>query len=251
MGKQQYLIIGIHAVMHLLKHSSEDVTRVMFQVERTDKRLQELRRIAKKAGIPTEELSKEDLDKRTMGGHQGVAAVSGKERKSLGEKELPRILGNLDSDPLILVLDEITDPNNLGACLRSADAASVDVVIIPKDRAVGLNTTVRKVASGAAEVIKLVTVTNLARCLQELKKQGIWLVGTDENADQSLYDSELTGPLALVMGAEGRGLRRLTREKCDFLVSIPMTGTVNSLNVSVATGIVLFEAVRQRGMQRN
>ena len=149
------------------------------------------------------------------------------------------------------MLDESTDPNNLGACLRSADAASVDVVIIPKDRAVGLNTTVRKVASGAAEAIKLVTVTNLARCLQELKKQGIWLVGTDENAVQSLYDSELTGPLALVMGAEGRGLRRLTREKCDFLVSIPMTGTVNSLNVSVATGIVLFEAVRQRGMQRN
>ncbi len=251
MGKQQHLIIGIHAVMHLLKHSPEDVTQVMFQIERTDTRLQELRHIAKKAGIPTEELSKHDLDKRTMGGHQGVAAVSDKERKFLGEHELPRILGNLDSEPLILVLDEITDPNNLGACLRSADAASVDVVIIPKDRAVGLNTTVRKVASGAAEAIKLVTVTNLARCLQELKKQGIWLVGTDENAVQSLYDSELTGPLALVMGAEGRGLRRLTRENCDFLVSIPMKGAVNSLNVSVATGVVLFEAVRQRGMQRN
>jgi 23S rRNA (guanosine2251-2'-O)-methyltransferase len=150
-----------------------------------------------------------------------------------------------------LVLDEITDPHNLGACLRSAGAAGVHAVIIPRDRSANLNATVRKVASGAAETVNLVVVTNLARCLQQLKERGIWLVGTDANAEKSLYEQELSGPLALVMGSEGRGLRRLTREKCDFLVSIPMPGVVSSLNVSVATGILLFEAIRQRHIRLN
>ncbi len=150
-----------------------------------------------------------------------------------------------------MVLDEITDPHNLGACLRSAGAAGVHAVIIPRDRSANLNATVRKVASGAAETVNLVVVTNLARCLQQLKERGIWLVGTDANAEKSLYEQELAGPLALVMGSEGRGLRRLTREKCDFLVSIPMAGAVSSLNVSVATGILLFEAIRQRHIRLN
>ena len=150
-----------------------------------------------------------------------------------------------------MVLDEITDPHNLGACLRSAGAAGVHAVIIPRDRSANLNATVRKVASGAAETVNLVVVTNLARCLQQLKERGIWLVGTDANAEKSLYEQELSGPLALVMGSEGRGLRRLTREKCDFLVSITMPGVVSSLNVSVATGILLFEAIRQRHIRLN
>ena len=245
------MTIGIHAVMELLKHSSEDVTRVMFQAERRDKRLQELRRIAKSAQIPTEELGKEDLDKKTTGVHQGVVALFEGERKSLDSAALLQLLRELDTDPLLLVLDEITDPHNLGACLRSAGAAGVHAVIIPRDRSANLNATVRKVASGAAETVKLVVVTNLARCLQQLKERGIWLVGTDANAEKSLYEQELAGPLALVMGSEGRGLRRLTREKCDFLVSIPMAGAVSSLNVSVATGILLFEAIRQRHISLN
>jgi 23S rRNA (guanosine2251-2'-O)-methyltransferase len=144
------------------------------------------------------------------------------------------------------VLDGVQDPHNLGACLRSADAAGVAAVIVPRDRAAGLTPVVRKVAAGAAETVPLVSVVNLARTLRELKERGIWLTGTDDSADKSLYDVDLTGPLALVMGSEGEGMRRLTRECCDQLVSIPMGGAVESLNVSVAAGVVLFEAVRQR-----
>lgn len=251
MAKQSYMTIGIHSVKELLKHSSENITRVMFQAERRDKRLQELRLIAKSAQIPTEELGKEDLDKKTKGVHQGVVALYEGESKSQNLARLLQLLRELDSDPLLLVLDEITDPHNLGACLRSAGAAGVNAVIIPRDRSANLNATVRKVASGAAETVNLVVVTNLARCLQQLKEQGIWLVGADANAEKSLYEQELSGPLALVMGSEGRGLRRLTREKCDFLVSIPMAGVVSSLNVSVATGILLFEAIRQRHIRLN
>jgi len=251
MAKQSYMTIGIHSVKELLKHSSENITRVMFQAERRDKRLQELRLIAKSAQIPTEELGKEDLDKKTKGVHQGVVALYEGESKSQNLAGLLQLLRELDSDPLLLVLDEITDPHNLGACLRSAGAAGVNAVIIPRDRSANLNATVRKVASGAADTVNLVVVTNLARCLQQLKEQGIWLVGADANAEKSLYEQELSGPLALVMGSEGRGLRRLTREKCDFLVSIPMAGVVSSLNVSVATGILLFEAIRQRHIRLN
>ncbi len=144
------------------------------------------------------------------------------------------------------MLDGVQDPHNLGACLRSADAAGVAAVIVPRDRAAGLTPVVRKVAAGAAETVPLVAVVNLARTLRELKERGIWLVGTDDAADKTLYDADLTGPLALVMGSEGEGMRRLTRECCDQLVSIPMAGAVESLNVSVAAGVVLFEAVRQR-----
>ncbi|MEJ2567075.1 MAG: 23S rRNA (guanosine(2251)-2'-O)-methyltransferase RlmB [Gammaproteobacteria bacterium] len=147
-------------------------------------------------------------------------------------------------------LDGVQDPHNLGACLRTADAAGVTAVIAPRDRAAGLTPTVRKVASGAAESTPFIQVTNLARCLRELKDRGIWLVGADGEAEMDLFAAELTGPLGLVMGAEGQGLRRLTREHCDFLVRIPMLGTVESLNVSVATGICLFEAVRRRRLQR-
>ncbi|MDA1371031.1 MAG: 23S rRNA (guanosine(2251)-2'-O)-methyltransferase RlmB [Proteobacteria bacterium] len=246
MTDKQDLIIGIHAVSELLKQGAGAVNRVMFQSGRKDNRLQELRRVARKAGITIEELGKDEMDRQVAGVHQGVAAVVEGEKRALDEKALFQLLKELQTDPLLLILDEVTDPHNLGACLRTADAAGVHAVIIPKDRSASLNATVRKVASGAAESVDLVTVTNLARCLQQLKEQGIWLVGTDDQSETSLYQQELTGPLALVMGSEGSGLRRLTREMCDYLVAIPMAGALSSLNVSVATGVALFEAVRQR-----
>jgi 23S rRNA (guanosine2251-2'-O)-methyltransferase len=162
------------------------------------------------------------------------------------EDDLFNLLESLYEPPFLLVLDGVQDPHNLGACLRSADAAGIHAIIAPKDRAVALTETVRKVACGAVEQLPFVTVTNLARTLNGLKEAGLWLVGTADNARETLYDVDLTGPLALVMGAEGKGLRRLTRECCDFLVHIPMAGSVECLNVSVATGVCLFEAVRQR-----
>ncbi len=156
------------------------------------------------------------------------------------------LLEKTDTEPFLLVLDEVQDPHNLGACLRTADAAGVDAVIAPKDRAVSLTETVCRVACGGAESVPYVQVTNLARTLKHLKAAGVWLVGTSDQAEQSLHEIDMTGPLAIVMGAEGKGLRRLTGENCDFLVSIPMSGSVGCLNVSVATGVCLFEAVRQR-----
>lgn len=162
------------------------------------------------------------------------------------EDELFEILDKVQGDPLVLILDCVQDPHNLGACLRSAEAAGVHAVIVPRDRAVGLTDVVRLAAAGAAERIPLVQVTNLARTMKALKDSGLWLVGTADLADLSLYDVDLAGPLGLVMGAEGKGIRRLTAERCDFLVKIPMHGKLGCLNVSVATGVCLFEAVRQR-----
>lgn len=165
------------------------------------------------------------------------------------EEFLFDLLEQLSIPPFLLILDGVQDPHNLGACMRSADAAGVHAVIVPKDRAVGLTDTVKQIASGAAEHIPLVQVTNLARVLDSLKEQNIWLVGTSDQAEKSLYDHDLTGPLGLVMGAEGKGIRRLTADKCDFLAYIPMAGSVECLNVSVATGVTLFEAVRQRRLK--
>jgi 23S rRNA (guanosine2251-2'-O)-methyltransferase len=166
--------------------------------------------------------------------------------ETLSEGELSVILDNLTDPPFLLVLDNVVDPHNLGACLRSADGAGVHAVIVPKDRSASLTDTVRRIASGGAESVPFVEVTNLARTLRNLKGRGVWLVGTADEAEQSLYQTDLTGPLAVVLGSEEKGLRRLTRETCDHLVSIPMAGKVESLNVSVACGIVLYEAVRQR-----
>jgi len=163
-----------------------------------------------------------------------------------GEDQLFEFLDNLSKDPFLLILDGVQDPRNLGACLRTCDGAGVQAVIVPRDRAVALTETVRNVASGAAEHLPLVRVTNLARVLDQLKRRNIWLVGTADSASRSLYELDLRGPLAIVLGSEGKGLRRLTRERCDFVVSLPMAGSVSSLNVSVATGICLYEAARQR-----
>ncbi len=168
-----------------------------------------------------------------------------REAKPLGEGDLPEILEGKES-PLLLILDCVQDPNNLGAILRTADGAGVDAVIAPKDKAVGLTDTVRRVSVGASESVSFVKVTNLARTMRELKERGVWLVGTSDKATQSLYETDLKGPIAIVMGREGEGMRQLTEKECDFLIQFPMKGKVDCLNVSVATGVCLYEAVRQR-----
>ncbi len=235
----------------LLRRRPALVERLLLIQQRQDSRQQRIRELASAAAVAIE-----PVDKGTFGRlvgldrHQGVAAWT---RQELGpahsENDLYQLLDTGTDDPLFLVLDGVTDPHNLGACLRSADAAGVAAVIVPKDNSAPLNATVRKVASGAADTMSLVRVTNLARCLDGLKQRGVWIVGTDDAAGTTLFDQELLGPLAIVLGAEGSGLRRLTKEKCDFLVAIPMAGAISSLNVSVAAGISLFEAVRQRRQQ--
>ena len=242
-------VTGINAALELLKQNPQSAQRVLLKHDRNDKRLNRVRSSAQSQGITVDELSAKDLERACPEVHQGVAIEIEESASSQTTLSFEPFLEQLKASkhsPLILVLDGVTDPHNLGACLRSADAAGVDGVIIPKDKAVGVNATVRRVASGAADAVKLITVTNLARALEQLQSQGIWLVGTDDEAEQNLYQQDLKGPTALVMGSEGKGLRRLTKEKCDFLVSIPMAGEMSSLNVSVATGICLFEAVRQR-----
>ena len=238
---------GIHAVDVILRRSPERIISLSIQSDRNDKRIQGLLSLAQNQGVAVDRVTKAELDEMVSERHQGVVAVI-KPRKADGgvsERDLSSYLKGIDC-PLVLVLDGVTDPHNLGACLRSADAAGVAAVIVPKDNSAELNAVARKVASGAADVIPLVRVTNLARTLRSLKELGIWIVGTTGEADTLVYDQDLSIPTALVMGAEGPGMRRLTTEACDFLVKLPMAGDVSSLNVSVATGVCLFEAVRQR-----
>lgn len=212
-----------------------------------------LRQIADEAhniGIAVHSCARKELDNLvTAGEHQGIVAWR-KPGRGYSEYDLEELLAAAAPAPLLLILDGVQDPHNLGACLRTADAAGATAVIAPRDRAVGLTATVRKVACGAAEATPFIQVTNLARSLRAIKDRGIWLVGADGAAERDVFAAELNGPLGLVLGAEGEGLRRLTREHCDFLVRIPMLGMVESLNVSVAAGVCLFEAVRQRRMQR-
>ena len=238
---------GIHAVDVILRRSPERIISLSIQSDRNDKRIQGLLSLAQNQGVAIDRVTKSNLDEMVSERHQGVVAII-KPRKADGgvtERDLSSYLKGIDC-PLVLVLDGVTDPHNLGACLRSADAAGVAAVIVPKDNSAELNAVARKVASGAADVIPLVRVTNLARTLRSLKELGIWIVGTTGEADTMVYDQDFSIPTALVMGAEGPGMRRLTTEACDFLVKLPMVGDVSSLNVSVATGICLFEAVRQR-----
>jgi 23S rRNA (guanosine2251-2'-O)-methyltransferase len=246
-------VYGIHAVDSLLRQNPKSVQRLLLQAGRADKRINALLELAQNQGVPVLREPRAGLEKMVSGRHQGAVAQlrEGGAREPAAanlwhEAELLRVVEDKGSPALILVLDGVTDPHNLGACLRSADAAGVDAVVVPKDNSADLTAVVRKVACGAAEVIPFVRVVNISRTLQALKARGVWLYGTDGEADKSLYDSDLTTSLALVMGAEGKGMRRLTREQCDYLVHLPMAGSVSSLNVSVAAGIVLFEAVRQR-----
>jgi 23S rRNA (guanosine2251-2'-O)-methyltransferase len=240
------VIFGLHAVRTLLQQRPERAALLLLQKGRDDARMQELVQLAQAKSIKTEWRDPKELD-RLSGSerHQG-ACLQIRSVGVMGEGALDDLLDAATTPPLLLVLDGVQDPHNLGACMRTADAAGVAAVIVPKDRAAGLSATVRKVASGAAESMPLIQVTNLARTLRWLKERDIWIVGTDDQAEQTLYGAKLTGPLAIVLGAEGAGMRRLTREACDVLVSIPMRGIVESLNVSVATGVLLYEAVRQR-----
>lgn len=243
---QSESIYGVHAVSLLLERHPERVQQLWLQQGRDDNRMQKLQSQAGQQGVAVQWLSVAELDKRVGEvSHQGVVAQC-QPAPALSEAELPWLLDAAGPNPLLLVLDGVTDPHNLGACLRSAEAAGVAAVIVPKDRATGFTPVVRKVACGAAELVPLVQVTNLARTLKSLQQRGIWLIGTAGEAEQLVYQQDLTGPVALVMGAEGKGMRRLTREHCDHLVKLPMLGAVESLNVSVAAGICLFEAVRQR-----
>ncbi|MDY4279549.1 MAG: 23S rRNA (guanosine(2251)-2'-O)-methyltransferase RlmB [[Pasteurella] mairii] len=239
-------IYGIHTVNAFLSRAPERLIEVYVLKGREDKRLQPLLNELHQLGISVQFLNRDSLDKKANGEvHQGIIARV-QPAKELNEQDLDQILQH-QSAPLLLVLDGVTDPHNLGACLRTADAAGVCAVIVPKDKSAQLTSIARKVACGAAESVPLIRVTNLTRTLRELQQQhNIWVVGTAGEATETLYQSELTGPLALVMGAEGDGMRRLTRETCDQLISIPMAGSVSSLNVSVATGVCLFEIVRQR-----
>lgn len=244
MAKQ--ILFGWHAVQALVASQPERVVRIHLQQGRDDSRGQAIVAEAGRFGIAVEHSSRRALDDMAgEGSHQGIVALV-KPPREWQEGELDDLVRQRGPSLLLLVLDGVTDPHNLGACLRTADAAGVDAVIVPKDKSAALTPAAIKVASGAAQTLPLVRVTNLARSLRQLQQAGVWLVGTAGEAQSSLYQASLTGPLALVMGAEGKGLRRLTREHCDQLVSLPMQGAVASLNVSVAAGVCLFEAVRQR-----
>ncbi|MBN3263351.1 23S rRNA (guanosine(2251)-2'-O)-methyltransferase RlmB [Pectobacterium brasiliense] len=239
------IIYGIHAVKALLERDPQRFLEVFVLKGRDDRRLQPVIAELEAQGIVIQVANRQWLDKQAEDAvHQGIVAKV-KEGRKYQENDLPAMLDNLET-PFLLILDGVTDPHNLGACLRNADGAGVHAVIVPRDRSAQLNATVKKVACGAAETVPVISVTNLARTMRLLQERNIWIVGTAGEADHTLYQSKLTGPLALVMGAEGEGMRRLTREHCDELISIPMAGSVSSLNVSVATGVCLFEAVRQR-----
>jgi 23S rRNA (guanosine2251-2'-O)-methyltransferase len=238
------IINGFHAVTSRLRQSAGSVRELYLDVAREDRRASDLIKAAEERGARVMRVDEKRLDGLTHHArHQGVAARIEITRLPM---HIEDVLGTLDEPALLLILDGVTDPHNLGACLRVADAMAVHAVIAPKDRAVGINATVSKVASGAAETVPYIAVTNLARAMRELKEQGIWIIGAEERAEQDLYAVELKAPLAWVLGAEGEGMRRLTREHCDELVRIPMLGTVESLNVSVSAGVCLAETRRQR-----
>jgi len=240
------LIYGIHSVHTALTQAPQSIIEIWLDLNRHDKRIVEIHQLVKKQQLPHHEVTRQQLDHLLPGTkHQGVIAHC-KMPGVLMESDLFALIDGLNKPALLLILDGVQDPHNLGACLRSADGAGVNAVIIPKDKSVGLTPVVAKVASGALHNVPVVQVTNLARTMEQLKKAGIWLVGMDDKGEQILYQVDLTMPVAIAMGAEGAGLRRLSKEKCDFLVKLPMTGVVESLNVSVASGICLYEAMRQR-----
>jgi 23S rRNA (guanosine2251-2'-O)-methyltransferase len=239
------VLFGFHAVGVRLRTAPKTIVEIYVDATRRDARMRQFMQKAQEAGVRTVEADGLRLARLAGSvGHQGVVA---RVEPLPVSHSLDDLLDGLQVPPLLLVLDGVTDPHNLGACLRVADGAGAHAVIAPKDHAVGINATVAKVASGAAETVPYFMVTNLARTLGELKERSIWCLGLSDEATQTLYQADLKGPTALVLGAEGTGLRQLTRKTCDALVSIPMLGAVESLNVSVASGICLYEAVRQRG----
>ena len=242
------VLFGFHAVGVRMKTAPKSIIEVYFESTRRDARMRQFLERAKEAGVRLIEADAPRIAKLAGShGHQGVAA---RVEEIKDTRTLDELLDDLEeagvTSPLLLVLDGVTDPHNLGACLRVADGAGAHAVIAPKDHAVGINATVAKVASGAAETVPYFMVTNLARTLKELKERNVWIIGTSDDAPNTVYQVDLKGPVALVLGAEGDGMRQLTRKTCDELIGIPMMGAVSSLNVSVASGVCLYEALRQR-----
>ena len=245
---------GYHAVESLIRKEPRRVAALHVQADRQDKRMQALCELSRNQGVSVLPCAKSELDAMVIGRHQGVVAVLdpavvAEAESMMSEADLTEHLSQVTL-PLILILDGVTDPHNLGACLRSADAAGANAVVFPKDKSADVNDVARKVASGAAETVPWVRVTSLARTIESLKQVGVWVIGTDGDAERTLYEQDLSGPCALVLGSEGAGMRRLTRDLCDFVVKLPMAGSVSSLNVSVAAGVCLFEAVRQRDLKK-
>lgn len=239
------VLTGFHAVTARLRQAPQSLQVIYLDAARRDKRMAQLLALIAQHAIELHQVDAARLDQLANGQrHQGVVAMA--QAIDLAQ-DLDEVLDRNAGQVLLLVLDGVTDPHNLGACLRTADAAGVHAVLAPKDRAVGLNAVVERVACGATQSVPYIMVTNLARTLREVKDNGVWLIGTDERAQSRIDQVDQTGSIAWVMGAEGAGMRRLTREACDYLVRIPMAGHVESLNVSVAAGVCLFETVRQRG----
>ena len=248
MSSTPKVLFGFHAVGVRIKTAPQSVLEVFFDVARRDARMRQFTDRAREAGVRL--IESDGLRLAKMAGSHGHQGVVARVNPVAQVNSLDELLEQLEASgvaaPLLLVLDGVTDPHNLGACLRVADGAGAHAVIAPKDHAAGINATVAKVASGAAETMPYFMVTNLARTLGELKERNIWCIGTSDDAPKTIYDVDLKGPVALVLGAEGEGMRQLTRKTCDELVSIPMHGAVESLNVSVASGVCLYEALRQR-----
>lgn len=244
----EHYVYGLHAVQALLSNSHRPTKKIYVSQDRLDKRIEPILDLAAKKNISIEKLSPQKMNQRFADfSHQGIVAEAAP-LPNYGEADLPELLAKAKKPCLILILDGVTDPHNLGACLRTADATGVDFVIIPKDRSANITPVVSKVACGAAESIPLVRVTNLVRAMEVIKQEGVWIYGAAGEMSNSLYNIDCQVSIALVMGAEGEGLRRLTRDHCDGLFALPMLGTVDSLNVSVATGVCLYEVVRQRAL---
>ncbi len=240
------LVYGIHAAEHALRQASDRILEIWVQQDSKNPALQTIFNQAKQNGLSVQLVPRKTLDNMSQGErHQGVV-MRQRPARNLTEADLKLLIDDAQKPVLFLILDGVQDPHNLGACMRTADAAGADAVIIPASRGVGITPVVRKVASGACDSIPLIMVSNLARTLKQIQDDGVWLIGTSDQADKSIYEHDLKGHIGIVMGAEGDGIRRLTRESCDFLARIPMAGAVESLNVSVASGVCLYEAVRQR-----
>jgi 23S rRNA (guanosine2251-2'-O)-methyltransferase len=240
------LLVGIHSIEAALNYDAGNIVELYVESGQQNPRVKELAERARDMGIKPHARDRIALDRMTGGArHQGIAATY-KAPPPRSESELPALVEAAGQDALFLILDGVTDPHNLGACLRSAEAAGVTAVIVPKDKAVGITPTVRRASAGAADRVPFFAATNLSRTLRVLKDAGVWLTGFAGDGTQSLYASDFKGAVAIIIGSEGEGMRRLTREACDFVARIPMRGSVESLNVSVATGVVLFEVLRQR-----
>jgi 23S rRNA (guanosine2251-2'-O)-methyltransferase len=238
------LLAGFHSVTARLRHAPESIEALYVDGARRDGRMQQLLDRAHAAGVRVTVSDAERLQRMAAGStHQGVVALAGEVELA---RSLDDVLATVDQQTLLLLLDGVTDPRNLGACMRTAESAGAQALIVPRDRSASLTPVVAAAAAGAAETLPLIAVTNLARAMEEIRDAGVWIVGAAGEAERTLYEIDLTGPVAWALGAEGQGLRRLTREKCDWLARIPLQGQTESLNVSVATGVCLFETLRQR-----